>query len=85
MEFVSLLGLLLPTSLSSHSVFFSSSDLSVIILRALGENMRSVAMWWPLTSPLPDLYSALLMAFTILLAVTGVLVATSVGVTAAPP
>lgn len=35
-EFVSLLGLLLPTSLSSNSVFFSPPDLPVIILWALG-------------------------------------------------
>lgn len=40
-EFVSLLGLLLPTSLSSNSVFFSPSDLPVIILGALGRKVWS--------------------------------------------
>lgn len=38
MEFVSLLGLLLPTSLSSNAVFLSPSDLPVVILRALGKD-----------------------------------------------
>lgn len=62
MEFVSLLGLLLPTSLSSNSVFFSPSDLPVIILGALGENVWSGVMRRPLTSRMSALspHSALL-------------------------
>lgn len=50
-EFVSLLGLLLPTSLSSNAVFLSPPDLPVIVLRALEEDMWSGVRWRPLASP----------------------------------
>lgn len=80
MEFVSLLGLLLPTSLSSDTVFLSPSDLPVIILRALGEDVWSGVTWRPLTS-LSALspHSAWLTAFAVSPAATTVLVATSIG------
>lgn len=51
MKFVSLLGLLLTTSLCSNSVFFSPSDPPVIILRALGGNVKSGVMWRPPALP----------------------------------
>lgn len=50
-KFVCLLGLLLPTSLCCNSVFFSPSHPPVIVLRALGENVKSGVTWWPLASP----------------------------------
>lgn len=50
-EFVSLLGLLLPTSLSSNSVFLPPPDLPVVILRALGERAWSGGMLRPLAAP----------------------------------
>lgn len=81
MEFVSLLGLLLPTSLSSNSVFLPPPDLPVIILRALGERSWSGGMLRPLPAPpLPALFiQPCLWSVTVFVAVTAALAAPSAG------
>ena len=80
-EFVSLLGLLLPTSLSSNSVFLPPPDLPVIILRALGERSWSGGMLRPLAAPpLPALFiQPCSWSITVFIAVTAALAAPSAG------
>lgn len=80
-EFVSLLGLLLPTSLSSNSVFLPPPDLPVIILRALGERSWSGGMLRPLAAPpLPALFiQPCSWSVTVFVAVTAALAAPSAG------